>query len=56
MTTLKMTRGKYRMVLIAMCGLMASSLGVVVNTAGIFFGPIARTWALASASRPSAWA
>lgn len=41
MTTLKMTRGKYRMVLIAMCGLMASSLGVVVNTAGIFFGPIA---------------
>ena len=41
MTTLKMTRGKYRMVLIAMCGLMASSLGVVANTAGIFFGPIA---------------
>lgn len=41
MTTLKMTRGKHLMVLAAMCGLMASTLGIVTNTAGIFFGPIA---------------
>ena len=41
MTTLKMTRGRYLMVLLSMCGLIASTLGILTNTAGIFFGPIA---------------
>ena len=42
MRTLRLTRGKYLMVLIAMCGLVASSIGVMTNTAGLFFGPIAK--------------
>ena len=41
MPTLKLIRGKYLMVLIAMCGLIASSLGILTNCAGIFFTPIA---------------
>ena len=41
MSTLKQTRGKYLMVLLAMCGLIASSIGMMTNTAGLFFGPIA---------------
>ncbi len=41
MPTLKQTRGKYLMVLLAMCGLVASSIGILTNTAGLFFSPIA---------------
>ena len=41
MPTLKNTRGKYLMVLLAMCGLVASSIGVLTNTAGLYFIPIA---------------
>ena len=42
MPTLKKTRGKHLMALLAMCGLVATALGIITNTAGIFFGPIAR--------------
>ena len=41
MPTLKITRGKYLQVLLAMCGLVASSIGVMTNTAGLYFIPIA---------------
>ena len=41
MNTLKLTRGRYLMVLLAMCGLVASSIGIMTNTAGLFFKPIA---------------
>ena len=41
MPTLKKARGRHLMVLLAMCGLMATSLGILTNTAGLFFGPIA---------------
>ena len=40
MKTLKITRSKYLMVLLAMCGLVASSIGIMTNTAGIFLNPI----------------
>ena len=43
MRTLKKTRGKYLMVLLAMCGLVASALGILTNTAGLFFTPIAQS-------------
>ncbi len=41
METLKKCRGRYLWVLLAMCGLVSSSLGIMTNTAGIFFTPIA---------------
>ena len=41
MPTIRITRGRYLMVLIAMCGLVASSIGIMTNTAGLFFNPIA---------------
>ena len=41
MRTLRQLRGKYLMVVIAMCGLIASSMGIMTNVAGIFFTPIA---------------
>lgn len=41
MTTLKKIRGKYLLVLLAMCGLVSSSLGIMTNAGGIFFSPIA---------------
>ena len=41
MSTLKKIRGRYLMTLLAMCGLAASSLGILTNVAGIFFAPIA---------------
>ncbi len=41
MQTLKKCRGRYLMVLLAMCGLVASSIGILTNTAGLFFKPIA---------------
>lgn len=40
MQTLRMTRGKYLMVLLAMCGLIASSIGIMTNTAGLFLNSI----------------
>ena len=42
MKTLRKIHGPYLFVLIAMGGLVASSLGVLTNTAGIFFSPIAQ--------------
>ena len=41
METLKKTRGRYLMVLVAMAGLVSSSLGIMTNAGGIFFTPIA---------------
>ncbi len=41
MPTLKIMRGKHLLVLLAMCGLVASSIGILTNTAGLFFSPIA---------------
>lgn len=38
---MKKIRGKYLLVLIAMCGMIASSLGMLTNVAGLFFSPIA---------------
>ena len=42
MGTLKKLRGRYLMVLVAMAGLVSSSLGIMTNAGGIFFTPIAR--------------
>ena len=41
METLKKLRGKYLMALIAMAGLVSSTVGILTNTGGIFFTPIA---------------
>lgn len=41
METLKKTRGRYLIVLVAMAGLVSSSLGIMTNAGGIFFTPIA---------------
>ena len=41
MQTLKIIKGRYLMVLLAMCGLVASSIGILTNTAGLYFSPIA---------------
>ena len=49
MRTLKMTRGKHLMVLIAMCGLVASALGILTNTANVFFEPIERSFGVETA-------
>lgn len=51
MNTLRRTRGKYLLVLIAMCGLVASALGILTNTAGVFFDPIARDFWVESVRR-----
>ncbi len=41
MSTLKKLRGKYLLVLLAMSGLVSSSLGILSNAGGIFFSPMA---------------
>ena len=41
MKTLRKMRGRYLLVLLAMCGLVSSSLGIMTNAGGIFFSPIA---------------
>ena len=41
MGTLKKLKGKYLLVLLAMAGLISSSLGIMTNAGGIFFTPIA---------------
>ena len=41
LSIMKGISGKYLMVLIAMCGMIATSLGILTNTAGLFFSPIA---------------
>ncbi len=41
MTVLKKIRGRYLLVLLAMAGLISSSLGILTNAGGIFFSPIA---------------
>ena len=38
---MKGIKGKYLLVLIAMCGMIATSLGILTNTAGLFFSPVA---------------
>ena len=38
---MKAIGGKYLLVLVAMCGMIATSLGILTNTAGLFFSPIA---------------
>ena len=38
---MKLPKGKYLMVLVSMCGLIAVSLGLLVNVSGLFFAPIA---------------
>ena len=50
MATLKKLRGKYLMVLLAMCGLVSSTLGMMTNVAGIFFTPIAEEFGKSTAS------
>ena len=37
-------RGTYLFVLISMCGLIATSLGILTNVAGLFFHRCQRTW------------
>ena len=41
MKTLRKIRGRYLLVLLAMCGLVSSSLGIMTNAGGIFLPPIA---------------
>ena len=41
MSTLKKLRGKYLLVLLAMSGLVSSSLGIMTNAGGIFLSPMA---------------
>ncbi len=41
MNTMKTFSGKYGMVLLAMCGFACSSYGIAINSAGVFFTPIA---------------
>ena len=50
MSTLKKLRGKYLLVLIAMCGLISSALGIMTNVGGIFFTPIAEELGQSAAS------
>ena len=50
MRTLKQFRGKYLLVLIAMCGLIASTMGIMTNVAGIFFNPISEELGVETAS------
>ena len=38
---MKGLKGKYIMVLIAMCGVIGAVLGLVTNVAGLFFEPVA---------------
>ena len=35
-------RGTYLFVLISMCGLIATSLGILTNLAGLFFSPVSK--------------
>ena len=41
MSALKKLHGKYLLVLLAMSGLVSSSIGILTNAGGIFFTPIA---------------
>lgn len=43
MQTLKKCRGIYLLVLLAMCGLSASAMGILTNTANVFFEPIEKS-------------
>ena len=38
---MKELKGKYLMVLIAMCGTIASSIGMIINVSGVFISPVA---------------
>ena len=37
---MKQLKGKYLMVLIAVCGIAAASMGMLTNVSGLFFTPI----------------
>ena len=43
---MKAIGGKYLLVLIAMCGMIATSLGILTNTAGLFFSPVAEDFGI----------
>ncbi len=43
-------KGKYLLVLIAMCGLIGSALGMLTNAAGVFFTPIAEEFGVGRGS------
>ena len=43
-------KAKHIFVLIAMCGLAAATIGVTVNTAGVFYAPIAEDLAVGRGS------
>lgn len=43
-------RGKYLLVLISMCGLLATSVGLTTNVAGLFFTPIAEEFGILKGS------
>ena len=50
METLKKIRGRYLMVLLAMAGLVSSSIGIMTNAGGIFFVPIANEFGQSTAA------
>ena len=43
-------KSRHIMVLIAMCGLAAASIGVTINTAGVFYAPIAEDFGIGRGS------
>lgn len=47
---MKKIKGKYLLVLLAMCGLTASALGMLTNVSGLFFTPIAQDLGLGQGS------
>jgi len=40
----KEIRGKYLLVLIAMCGVIAASIGITTNTAGVYITPVSEAF------------
>lgn len=47
---MKGINGKYLMVLIAMCGTIASSIGTIINVSGVFITPVAAEFAVGKGS------
>lgn len=42
--------GKYLMVMLAMCGFAGSAVGMVINSSGVFFTPVAETFGIGRAA------
>ena len=42
--------GKHLMVLVGMCGLLASGIGLVTNVSGLFFSPVAEEFGIMKGS------